>query len=63
MDNYCTFSQNHKCLKWIDFELTKQELKEADSLCHENWIEIQYLTNRIHLLENLLKEAGIDIPF
>ncbi len=47
----------------LDFELTKQELKEADALCHENWIEIQYLTNRIHLLENLLKEAGIDIPF
>ena len=63
MDNYCTFSQNHKCLKWIDFELTKQELKEADSLCHKNWIEIQYLTNRIHLLENLLKESGIDISF
>ena len=62
MDNYCAFSKNHKCLKWMDYELTRHELEEADSLCHGNWIEIQSLTNRIHLLENLLRQAGIDVP-
>ena len=62
MDNYCAFSKNHKCLKWMDYELTRHELEEADSLCHGNWIEIQRLTNRIRLLENLLRQAGIDVP-
>ena len=46
MNNYCAFSKKHKCLKWMDYELTRMELKEADSLCHENWIEIQRLYKR-----------------
>ena len=62
MDNYCAFSKKHKCLKWMDYELTRMELKEADSLCHENWIEIQRLYKRIDILETLLNDAGIEIP-
>lgn len=62
MENYCAFSKNHKCIKWIDYELTRQELEEADTLCHGNWIEIQRLSERIRLLETLLNEAGIDVP-
>lgn len=62
MENYCAFSKNHKCLKWIDYELTKQELNEAEELCHGNWIEIQRLTERIHMLEALLIAAGINVP-
>ena len=62
MKNYCAFSKNHTCLKWIDYELTRQELKEADALCHGNWIEIQHLHRRIEALERLLKVSGIDIP-
>ena len=62
MSNYCAFSQNHKCLKWMDYELTRQELEEADELCHGNWIEIQKLQERIIVLERLLQEAGIVIP-
>ena len=62
MENYCAFSKNHKCLKWMDYELTRQELKEADELCHGNWIEIQRLTERIQMLETLLTEAGINVP-
>lgn len=41
MENYCAFSKNHTCLKWLDYMLTLQELEEADSLCHENRIEIE----------------------
>ena len=41
MENYCAFSKNHTCLKWLDYVITRQELEEADSLCHGNWIEIQ----------------------
>lgn len=62
MENYCAFSKNHKCVKWIDYELTRHALEEADTLCHENWIEIQHLYDRIAFLETLLDEAGIDIP-
>ena len=62
MENYCAFSQNHKCLKWADYQLTRHELEEANSLCHGNWIEIQHLHDRIRILEPLLTEAGIDFP-
>lgn len=62
MENYCAFSKNHKCLKWMDYELTRQELEEADALCHANWIEIQQLHKKIDMLEFLLKDAGILIP-
>lgn len=62
MDNYCAFSKNHKCMKWMDYEITRQELEEADALCHGNWIEIQRLHRKIEILETLLKNAGIDIP-
>ena len=62
MNNYCAFSDNHKCLKWNDYDLTRHELEEADELGHGNWIEIQRLQKRIIVLEEILKEAGIDIP-
>mgnify|MGYP006976640638 FL=1 len=62
MENYCAFSKNHKCLKWTDYQLTRFELKEADETCHGNWIEIQRLYDRIHLLEGILSDAGIDYP-
>ena len=62
MENYCAFSRNHKCLKWMDYELTRHELEEADALCHGNWIEIQWLYKKIDMLETLLKDAGIAIP-
>lgn len=62
MNNYCAFSKDHKCIKWSDYQLTLYELEEADELCHGNWIEIQHLYNRIELLEDILKQSGIDIP-
>ena len=30
MENYCAFSKNHACLKWLDYVITRQELEEAD---------------------------------
>ena len=56
MENYCAFSKNHKCLKWIDYQLTLFELAEADETCHGNWIEIQRLYARIDVLEAILRE-------
>lgn len=62
MIDYCAFSKDHKCIKWTDYQLLQNELEEADSLCHENWIEIQHLKEYISLLQAKLREHGIDIP-
>ncbi len=62
MNNYCAFSKNHKCLKWTDYELTRYELEEADSLYHCNQIEIQKLNDYIELLQSLLDKNEIEYP-
>ena len=62
MENYCAFSQDHKCLKWDDYELTRHELEEADRLCHSNWIEIQRLYAYIDELRAILEKNHIDCP-
>ena len=62
MGNYCAFSEDHKCLKWEDYELTRHELEEADNLCHGNWIEIQRLYDYIDELKKILDENDIEYP-
>lgn len=62
MDNYCAFSEDHKCLKLEDYELTRHELEEADNLCYGNWIEIQRLYDYIDELKKILDENDIEYP-
>lgn len=62
MTDYCAFSHNHKCIKWMDYELTRYELEESEELCHGNWIEIQRLRRYIPVLQKLLQENGIEYP-
>lgn len=62
MTDYCAFSKDHKCIKFADYELTRQELEDADELCHGNWIEIQHLRDYIARLQSLLTEHGIEVP-
>ena len=62
MTDYCAFNENHKCIKWSDYELTRHELEEADELCHGNWVEIQHLRNYIDLRQELLTSHRIEIP-
>lgn len=62
MENYCAFSKNHKCVKWTDYEITRQELEEADELCHGNWIELQRKEEYIQLLQTILDSNGISYP-
>lgn len=62
MRNYCAFSKDHLCLKWMDYEITRKELEEADELCHGNWIEIQHLREYVDLLQTTLRANGIDVP-
>lgn len=56
MEDYCAFSQDHKCPKWEDYMLTRHELEQADRLCHGNWIENQRLYEYIDELRSILKE-------
>ena len=62
MLNYCAFSKDHKCIKWEDYQIMLQEIEEADSLCHGNWIEIEKQYNYILELQKILDEHGIDYP-
>ena len=62
MQDYCAFSKDHRCIKWLDYEITREQLEEADELCHGNWIEIQHMRKYIDLLQNLLRENGIEVP-
>ncbi len=62
MDDYCAFSRDHKCIKFMDYQLTRLELEESDTLCHGNWIEIQCLRHYIDQLKEALIRAGVDIP-
>lgn len=62
MNNYCAFSKDHTCLKWMDYEITRQELEEADELCHGNWIEIQRKYEYIKTLQSILDENNIPYP-
>ena len=59
MENYCAFSKDHICMKWLDYMLTLQELEEADTLCHGNWIEIQRKTEYIQTLQAILDRHQI----
>ena len=50
------------CLKWLDYVITRQELEEADSLCHGNWIEIQRKNQYIQTLQEILDSNHISYP-
>ena len=62
MNNYCAFSQDHKCIKWIDYDIMLQELEKADTICHGNWIELEKNCRYIRILQAILDENGIPYP-
>ena len=62
MSDYCAFSQDHTCVNWLDYQVTREELDEINDLCHGNWIEIQHLRDYIDLLQETLKKHGIEVP-
>ena len=62
MENYCAFSKDHTCLKWLDYTLMLHELEEADSLCHGNWIEIERKNQYIQTLQEILDNNHISYP-
>lgn len=61
MRDYCAFSKDYLCIKWLDYEITREQLEEANELCHGNWIEIQHMREYIDLLQATLRENGIEV--
>ena len=62
MENYCAFSKNHKCMNWTDYITQRYELEEANTLCHDNWIEIERKNEYIQQLQALLDKYNILYP-
>ena len=62
MENYCAFSKDHKCILWLDYEITRQALEECHTLYHGNRIEIEHKYKYILELRHLLDEHGIPYP-
>ena len=62
MENYCAFSKNHKCMNWTDYITTRYELEEANTLCHDNWIEIERKNEYIQQFQALLDKYNILYP-
>ena len=50
------------CDIWIDYQIACVSLQEAEEFCSSYRKEINYLMNRVKLLEELLINAGINIP-
>lgn len=38
-NNYCAFSRDHKCIQWMDYELTRYELAEANEYVMETGLK------------------------
>ena len=62
MENHCAFSNDHKCILWLDYEITRQELEECHTLCHGNWIESERKYKYIQALRHLLDKHKIPYP-
>ncbi len=62
MNDKCPFKQGGKCDVWLDYQVSLIALEDASELAIENWEEINYLLDRVALLEKTLKDAGIEIP-
>ena len=61
MNNYCAFSKDHKCILWLDYEITRQELEECHTLCHGNWIEIEHKYKYIQELRLVLCQDLVQV--
>ena len=58
----CPFLRNGKCSLWVDYRIMQEALQEATELSTSNWNEINYLLDRVKLLEALLNDNDINIP-
>ncbi|MGI5989806.1 MAG: mobility-associated LCxxNW protein [Lachnospiraceae bacterium] len=50
------------CDIWLNYQVSKVALSEAEELSRANWVEIQHLQDRIIQLETTLRSVGLNIP-
>lgn len=50
------------CDVWLDYQVAKEALSEAEELSQANWNEIRHLQDRIVQLETAFRLAGLEIP-
>ena len=62
MSDKCPYNECCRCYIWLDYQVCRLALEDAEELANENWKEIDYLLNRVDFLEKLLEDSGIDIP-
>ena len=60
----CPFTNSGKpCDVQIELEVYKEAEREALEMTHELQSEVRYYIQRVKLLESVLEEYGIDIPY
>jgi len=62
MNKTCPFKDNYYCDIWLDYDITRDELEQANELLHSNWKEITYLYDRIDRLEKYIQSIGGTVP-
>ncbi len=62
MRKQCLYNNSRYCDIWTDYQIALASLEEAEELSHQNWIEIQYLHNRIYQLEAFIRLNGLSLP-
>lgn len=60
MKRECTYRANYNCDIWMDYQIQKIELEEAEALCKGNWKEIQELRDYLDYLEKIVENSGIN---
>ena len=58
----CPFNNDRRCEIWLDYQVDKIALEDAVELAEENWQEINYLLDRVALLEAFIRNAGLEPP-
>lgn len=62
MYDKCPFNNYGRCEIWLDYQVDKIALEDAVELADENWQEINYLLDRVALLEAFIRNAGLEPP-
>lgn len=62
MYDKCPFNNYGRCKIWLDYQVDKLALEDAVELAEENWQEINYLLDRVALLEAFIRNAGFEPP-
>ncbi|MCF0132933.1 MAG: mobility-associated LCxxNW protein [Bacteroidaceae bacterium] len=58
----CPYDEQIECDLWIEYQVIKVSLEEAEQLYSNNQRLIMLLRDRVNNLESILNDAGIAYP-